>query len=94
VFVVTGHNPQMAEQQNNVIDAALQAGVKVSGASFRRSGGGDGPDSPTRRRPRPSCGRRTSCAAARLGWVILRPGLFMQNVLGQAAAIKSRQRRS
>src|SRR5215468_5765091 len=35
VFVVTGHNPQMVEQQNNVLDAALQAGVtylvRVSG---------------------------------------------------------------
>ena len=28
VFIVTGHNPQMVEQQNNVLDAALQAGVK------------------------------------------------------------------
>ena len=28
VFLVTGHNPQMAEQQGNVIDAAAQAGVK------------------------------------------------------------------
>ena len=28
VFVVTGHNPQMVEQQNNVLDAALQAGVE------------------------------------------------------------------
>jgi NAD(P)H dehydrogenase (quinone) len=28
VFVVTGHNPQMIEQQNNVLDAALQAGAK------------------------------------------------------------------
>src|SRR5580693_2421603 len=27
VFVVTGHNPQMVEQQNNVLDAALKGGV-------------------------------------------------------------------
>src|SRR5215467_7877646 len=27
-FVVTGHNPSMAEQQNNVLDAALKAGVQ------------------------------------------------------------------
>ena len=36
VFVVTGHNPDMAEQQNNVLDAALKVGteylVRVSGA--------------------------------------------------------------
>src|SRR5215510_7931294 len=36
VFVVTGHNPDMAEQQNNILDAALKVGteylVRVSGA--------------------------------------------------------------
>src|ERR1700723_4429636 len=38
VFVVTGHNPTMVEQQNNVLDAALEAGVqylvRVSGSKF------------------------------------------------------------
>ena len=38
VFVVTGHNPNMVEQQNNVLDAALAAGVhylvRVSGSRF------------------------------------------------------------
>src|SRR5271163_2322726 len=38
VFVVTGHNPDMVEQQNNVLDAALEAGVqyfvRVSGSRF------------------------------------------------------------
>src|SRR5580692_7685621 len=28
VFVVTGHNPQMVKQQNNVLDAALQGGAQ------------------------------------------------------------------
>ena len=28
VFVVTGHNPGMVEQQNNVLDAALKAGAQ------------------------------------------------------------------
>ena len=36
VFVVTGHSPSMVERQNNVLDAALKAGVqylvRVSGA--------------------------------------------------------------
>src|SRR5262249_38902610 len=36
VFVVTGHNPDMAEQQNNVLDAALKVGteylVRVGGS--------------------------------------------------------------
>jgi uncharacterized protein YbjT (DUF2867 family) len=27
VFVVTGHNPSVVEQQNNVLDAALKAGA-------------------------------------------------------------------
>jgi uncharacterized protein YbjT (DUF2867 family) len=87
VFVVTGHNPQMGEQQNNVIDAALQAGVKYlvrlsAGRAVATA------DSPT------AVGRAHHAVDERLrnskiGWVILRPGLFMQNVLGQAAAIKS-----
>ena len=37
VFVVTGHNPGMVEQQNNVLDAAIKAGakylVRVSGGA-------------------------------------------------------------
>ena len=37
VFVVTGHNPGMVEQQNNVLEAALKAGaqhlVRVSGGA-------------------------------------------------------------
>src|SRR5262249_30738819 len=37
VFVVTGHNPNMVEQQNNVLDAALEAGVQYL---VRVSGGG------------------------------------------------------
>ena len=39
VFVVTGHNPGMVEQQNNVLEAALKAGVqylvRVRGARGR-----------------------------------------------------------
>src|SRR6516165_4335 len=29
VFVVSGHNPSMVEQQNNVLDAALKAGANI-----------------------------------------------------------------
>ena len=36
VFVVTGHNPGMVEQQNNVLDAALKAGAQY----LVRVGGG------------------------------------------------------
>src|SRR6516165_9009163 len=79
VFVVTGHNPQMAEQQNNVLDAALKAGAKYL---VRVSGG------------RAVVGRSHHAIEERLrgsgiGWVILRPGLFMQNTFAQAALIKN-----
>ena len=87
VFVVTGHNPQMAEQQNNVLDAALKAGTRYL---VRVSGGAAvvGKDSPS------VVGRGHYAIEQKLrdsgiGWVILRPGLFMQNVLAQAASIKS-----
>jgi NAD(P)H dehydrogenase (quinone) len=87
LFVTTNVNPQLAEQNNNAIDAAVQAGVKVL---VRLSAGRAvvGPDSIA-----PS-GRTQHAVdeklrASKLNWVILRPGLFMQNILGQAAAIKN-----
>lgn len=86
VFVVTGHNPQMAEQ-NNVLDAALTAGAKYL---VRVSGGRAVvvADSES------VVGRSHHAIEQRLRdsgikWVILRPGLFMQNVLAQAASIKN-----
>jgi NAD(P)H dehydrogenase (quinone) len=87
VFVVTGHNPNMLEQQNNVLDAALEAGVqylvRVSGSRFLII-----PDSPS------IIGRGHYAIEERLRgsgmkWVILRPGLFMQNTFTQAASIKN-----
>ena len=87
VFVVTGHNPGMVEQQNNVLGAAMKAGAKYL---VRVSGGRAVvvPDSES------VIGRSHYAIEERLrdsgiGWVILRPGLFMQNVLTQAAAIKN-----
>jgi len=87
LFVTTNVNPQLVEQNNNAIEAAVQAGVKVL---VRLSAGRAvvGPDSPA-----PS-GRTQHAVdeklrASKLDWVILRPGLFMQNLLGQAAAIKN-----
>ena len=87
VFVVTGHNPQMAEQQGNILEAAKKAGVEF----FVRVSGGKavvGPDveSVVGR------GHHAIEAAMRksgLKWVNLRPGLFMQNSFAQAALIKS-----
>jgi NAD(P)H dehydrogenase (quinone) len=87
VFVVTGHNPNMVEQQNNVLDAALESGVqylvRVSGSRFLIL-----PDSPS------IIGRGHHAIEERLSgsgmkWVILRPGLFMQNTFAQAASIKN-----
>ena len=86
VFVVTGHNPQMVEQQNNVLDAALKAGAKylVRVAGGRAVAVADSES---------VVGRGHYAIEQRLRqsgikWVILRPGLFMQNVLGAAALIK------
>ena len=87
VFVVTGHNPSMVEQQNNVLDAALDAGVeylvRVSGSRFFILS-----DSPS------VIGRGHYAIERRLResgikWVILRPGFFMQNTFGQATSIKN-----
>src|SRR6202050_3359580 len=87
VFVVTGHYPGMVEQQNNVLDAAIKAGatylVRVSGAAAVAF-----PGTPS------IVGQGHLAIEERLkssgiGWVILKPGLFMQNTFGQAAGIKN-----
>ena len=87
IFVVTGHNPNMVEQQNSVLDVALEAGVqylvRVSGSRFFIV-----PDSPS------VIGRGHYAIEERLRgsgikWVILRPGFFMQNTFAQAASIKN-----
>jgi uncharacterized protein YbjT (DUF2867 family) len=87
VFVVTGHNPAMAEQQIGVMHAAERAGAEYL---VRVSGGRAvvGPDSAS------VVGRghhaiEEALKKSRLGWVILRPGLFMQNTFTQAASIKN-----
>jgi NAD(P)H dehydrogenase (quinone) len=87
VFVVTGHNPGMVEQQNNVLDAALKGGAKYL---VRVGGGRDVAKADSES----VVGRSHAAIEQRLRdsgikWVILRPGLFMQNVLGQAASIKT-----
>ena len=87
VFVVTGHNPGMIEQQNNVLDAALKSDARYL---VRVSGGGAVafPGTPS------LVGRGHLAIEERLkgsgiGWTILKPGLFMQNTFGQAAGIKN-----
>ena len=90
MFVVTGHNPNMAEQQNNVLDAALKAGVQY----LVRVGG----SRPLAKADSESVVGRGHAAieerlkASGIKWVILRPGPFMQNVLDQAASIKTDSR--
>lgn len=87
IFMVTGHNPQMGEQQINVLEAARAVGaeliIKVSGG---RAVVGSNVESVVGR------GHHEVEEAIRksgLDWVILRPGLFMQNTLQQAQLIKN-----
>jgi NAD(P)H dehydrogenase (quinone) len=87
VLVVTGHNPQAGEQQINILEAAKAAGVQF----FAKVSGGRavvGPDVES------VVGRghhavEEAMKRSGLAWVILRPGLFMQNTLAQAQSIKN-----
>lgn len=87
VLVVTGHNPQAGEQQISILEAAKAAGVEF----FAKVSGGRavvGPDVES------VVGRghhavEEAMKGSGLAWVILRPGLFMQNTLAQAQSIKS-----
>src|SRR5215469_1495904 len=87
VFVVTGHSPSMVEQQNNILDAALKVGteylVRVSGARAAAKADSES-----------VVGRghaviNERLKASNIKWVILGPSMFMQNMLGQAASIKT-----
>ena len=87
VLVVTGHNPQAGDQQINILEAAKAAGVQF----FAKVSGGRavvGPDVES------VVGRghhavEEAMKRSGLAWVILRPGLFMQNTLAQAQSIKT-----
>jgi NAD(P)H dehydrogenase (quinone) len=85
VFVVTGHNPGMVEQQNNVLDAAMKAGAKY----LVRVSGGRSVVASESVIGRSHYAIEERLRASGIDWVILRPGLFMQNVFTQAATIKS-----
>jgi uncharacterized protein YbjT (DUF2867 family) len=86
VFIVTGHNQKSDVQQINVIDAAKAVGaeyiVKVSGG---RDVIGPTVESENGRAHYRIEEHLKKCG---LQWCILSPGLFMQNILGQAANIK------
>jgi uncharacterized protein YbjT (DUF2867 family) len=87
VFIVTGHNPKSAEQQIKVIEAAKGAGaqyvVKVSGG---REVVGPAVESLNGRAHHEI---EEHLKASGLQWCILSPGLFMQNMLAQAASVKN-----
>jgi uncharacterized protein YbjT (DUF2867 family) len=87
VFIVTGHNPQSGEQQTNILEAAKAAGaeyvVKVSGGKAMATADSDTPVG------RGHHSVENAMKQSGLKWAILRPGLFMQNTLGQAALIKN-----
>jgi uncharacterized protein YbjT (DUF2867 family) len=87
VFVVTGHNPQAADQQINILEAAKAAGVEF----FAKVSGGRsvvGPDSGSVVL-RGHYAVEEAMKKSGLSWCVLSPGLFMQNTLTQAASIKS-----
>jgi uncharacterized protein YbjT (DUF2867 family) len=87
VFIVTGHNPKSDVQQINVIDAAKAAGAEYI---VKVSGGRDviGPNVESVN-GQAHYKIEEHLKKSGLQWCILSPGLFMQNILGQAANIKN-----
>jgi len=87
VFVVTGHNPQLAEQQINALEASKAVGaklfIKVSSAKVLADPNSESVVG------RGHCAVEEAMKKSGLDWVILRPGLFMQNTFQQAALIKA-----
>jgi uncharacterized protein YbjT (DUF2867 family) len=87
VFVVTGHNPGMVEQQTNVLEAAFKAGVqylvRVSGARTAAKAESESMVG------RGHAASNERLKASGIRWVILSPSMFMQNMLGQALSIKT-----
>jgi NAD(P)H dehydrogenase (quinone) len=87
VFIVTGHNPKSDVQQINVIDAAKAAGAEYI---VKVSGGRDviGPNVESIN-GQAHYKIEEHLKKSGLQWTILSPGLFMQNIMGQAASIKN-----
>ena len=87
VFIVTGHNPKSDVQQINVIDAAKAAGAEYI---VKVSGGRDviGPNVESVN-GQAHYKIEEHLKKSGLQWCILSPGLFMQNIMGQAASIKN-----
>src|SRR5262245_8528193 len=87
VFIVTGHNPKSDVQQINVIEAAKAAGAKF----ILKVSGGRRVVGPTAESVvgRGHYAVEEALKKSGVAWCVLSPGLFMQNVLGPAASIKS-----
>jgi len=87
VFMVTGHGPQVADQQNSIIDAAKAAGVGF----FVKVSGGKAVVRPDAESAvfRSHYAVEEHLKKSGLKWCILRPGLFMQNTFTVAPMIKS-----
>ena len=87
VFMVTGHGPQVADQQNGIIDAAKAAGVKF----FVKVSGGKAVVRPDAESAvfRSHYAVEEYLKKSGLNWCILRPGLFMQNAFTVAPMIKA-----
>ncbi len=87
VFMVTGHGPQVAEQQIGIIDAAKAAGVGF----FVKVSGGKAVVKPDAESAvfRSHYAVEEALKKSGLKWCILRPGLFMQNTFAMAPSIKS-----
>jgi len=90
LFIVTGHHPGMADQHSRVFTAAKAAGiqhiVKVSGGTAVAK---EDSESVVGRAHHQS---EMELKALGIGWTILRPGLFMQNIFSQIPLIKAEKR--
>ncbi len=87
VFMVTGHGPQVAEQQIGIIDAAKAAGVGF----FVKVSAGKAVVKPDAESAvfRSHYAVEEALKKSGMKWCILRPGLFMQNTFAMAPSIKS-----
>ena len=92
MFIVTGHNPKSDVQQINVIDAAKAAGAEYI---VKVSGGRDviGPNVKSVN-GQAHYKIEEHLKKSGLQWCILSPGLFMQNIMGQAATSRTTARSS
>ena len=87
VFMVTGHGPQVAEQQIGILEAAKAAGVgyfvKVSGGKAVVKSDAESAVF------RSHYAVEQAVMKSGIKWSILRPGLFMQNTFTVAPMVKS-----